>query len=407
MVNGYRNLRQVARSVAASAMACGIGGVIAAAAVTPSAAAQEIVLRQSFPFGGSTAVTDGTYGYGATGYIGAGSACAVHLVAPVAGYISRVEARFNPGATDAILGDFSSSLRLHSSANHAGASPGNGDLGGQSWSAFPNEVRSAGIAGGPAPAWETYWTPSNLALPLAQGQSAYLSVQFYADLPGISGGLSICETRRNVNTGDIQTGDAGLFRPLGWVYTTANLNTLFSGELAINVYFTPTTTCTAPTITTQPQPVSTCPTGTATFSVAADGTGPFTYQWQWRPTGGQFANVIDGVNTDPQGGPIQFTATGARTGTVSIENTGGTGTAGSHWEKRCIVTNACSSVTSDAATLTICAADFNCDDFIDFTDFDGFVTAFEAGDPTSDFNADGFLDFTDFDAFVTGFEAGC
>jgi hypothetical protein len=54
-----------------------------------------------------------------------------------------------------------------------------------------------------------------------------------------------------------------------------------------------------------------------------------------------------------------------------------------------------------------CAADFNNDGFLDFTDFDAFVIAFEAGDASSDFNSDGFLDFTDFDAFVSAFEAGC
>ncbi|MDX2118125.1 MAG: hypothetical protein SFY96_08090 [Planctomycetota bacterium] len=48
--------------------------------------------------------------------------------------------------------------------------------------------------------------------------------------------------------------------------------------------------------------------------------------------------------------------------------------------------------------------DFNGDCFVDFTDFDDFVHAFETGDPSSDINADGFLDFTDFDAFVVAFE---
>jgi len=54
-----------------------------------------------------------------------------------------------------------------------------------------------------------------------------------------------------------------------------------------------------------------------------------------------------------------------------------------------------------------CAADFNGDGFLDFTDFDAFVLAFEGGQVSADFNSDGFLDFTDFDAFVTAFEAGC
>jgi hypothetical protein len=54
-----------------------------------------------------------------------------------------------------------------------------------------------------------------------------------------------------------------------------------------------------------------------------------------------------------------------------------------------------------------CPADFNGDGFLDFTDFDDFVVAFEAGEASSDFNADGFLDFTDFDDFVAAFESGC
>lgn len=57
--------------------------------------------------------------------------------------------------------------------------------------------------------------------------------------------------------------------------------------------------------------------------------------------------------------------------------------------------------------LTRSVADYNGDGFLDFTDFDEFVTGFEAGDTAADFNADGFIDFTDFDGFVTAFEAGC
>ena len=56
---------------------------------------------------------------------------------------------------------------------------------------------------------------------------------------------------------------------------------------------------------------------------------------------------------------------------------------------------------------TGCPADFNGDGFLDFTDFDDFVGAFEAGAATADFNGDGFLDFTDFDDFVGAFESGC
>lgn len=54
-----------------------------------------------------------------------------------------------------------------------------------------------------------------------------------------------------------------------------------------------------------------------------------------------------------------------------------------------------------------CVADFNADGFLDFTDFDAFVVAFEGGQMSSDINGDGFLDVSDFDAFVDTFKAGC
>jgi aminopeptidase N len=58
-------------------------------------------------------------------------------------------------------------------------------------------------------------------------------------------------------------------------------------------------------------------------------------------------------------------------------------------------------------TVTRCPADFNADGFVDFFDFDDFVTAFESGGAGADFNNDGFVDFFDFDDFVVAFEVGC
>jgi hypothetical protein len=69
------------------------------------------------------------------------------------------------------------------------------------------------------------------------------------------------------------------------------------------------------------------------------------------------------------------------------------------------IVEVCSLTT--AGCTTPCAADYNADGFLDFTDFDAFVAEFEAGGTTADFNKDGFIDFTDFDAYVSSFEAGC
>ena len=55
-----------------------------------------------------------------------------------------------------------------------------------------------------------------------------------------------------------------------------------------------------------------------------------------------------------------------------------------------------------------CPADFNGDGFLDFFDYNDFVTAFEIGGALeADFNGDGFVDFFDYDDFVAAFEAGC
>lgn len=58
-----------------------------------------------------------------------------------------------------------------------------------------------------------------------------------------------------------------------------------------------------------------------------------------------------------------------------------------------------------------CPADFNADGFLDFFDFDDFVTCFESGvcppGRSADIDGDGFVDFFDFDEFIAAFEAGC
>ncbi len=62
-------------------------------------------------------------------------------------------------------------------------------------------------------------------------------------------------------------------------------------------------------------------------------------------------------------------------------------------------------------TFELCRADYNRDGFVDFFDFDDFVSCFEGvscvAGQDADFNDDGFVDFFDFDDFVLAFEEGC
>jgi len=151
----------------------------------------------------------------------------------------------------------------------------------------------------------------------------------------------------------------------------------------------------------------TCPTGTATFAVTASGSSNFTYQWQIEdpsaapPT---FINLVNGPIV--LGGVLIGTSSGATTRewhTVLTASAGGTNRV------RCIVSNACGSVTSGPATLTICAADFNCDGELNPDDLADFVGAYFAlpAIPAADFNGDGENNPDDLADYIGVFFAGC
>lgn len=57
------------------------------------------------------------------------------------------------------------------------------------------------------------------------------------------------------------------------------------------------------------------------------------------------------------------------------------------------------------ASLTACAADFNCDGTSDF--FDYLVQAFSEESDAADFNRDQTVDFFDYLDFVMAFDTGC
>jgi hypothetical protein len=135
--------------------------------------------------------------------------------------------------------------------------------------------------------------------------------------------------------------------------------------------------CDAPAVTGQPASVAGCASGVAGFTVEGTGTG-LSYQWQVRD-GGVWGDLSDGDIALADG--RAFGLTGAWSGTLNVGPASGLAVVGlTTAEFRCVLSGSCGGgVASAPATLTVCAADFNCDAFVDFFDYDAFVSAFESG----------------------------
>ena len=132
----------------------------------------------------------------------------------------------------------------------------------------------------------------------------------------------------------------------------------------------------------------------STLLLSVEAAGAVTYRWRK-----ETVPLNDGPSAG--GGVIS----GANSNTLTV-STAHAADAGSY---DCVATNDCGSSTSIVAFVTVtCPADFNGDGFLDFFDYNDFVTAFETGGGLeADFNGDGFVDFFDYLDFVTAFEAGC
>ncbi len=146
----------------------------------------------------------------------------------------------------------------------------------------------------------------------------------------------------------------------------------------------------------QPQSGQVCRGGTwFTLTSVARGyeTNPIpTYTWQRNGV-----PVVAGPT--PHGSTIEFA------GTYIIVRNAQPEDAGAY---TCIVDNTCGSVTSLAATLKVCAADFNCDGVVDDLDFQIFTVAYDAlvippANPACDINDDNLVDDNDFQSFVVAY----
>ena len=154
-------------------------------------------------------------------------------------------------------------------------------------------------------------------------------------------------------------------------------------------------------ITQQPSSVRRCPTGNATFNVTATGSGSPTYRWQIETTPGSFADLTDGIN-HPSGGTVSVS--GSATPTVQVQLVQDVVLTRNY---RCRVTNACSTVTSNAGTLSICRGDFNCNGSVTVQDIFDFLAAWFAGDTSADVNGIAGLSIGDIFYFLDIWFAGC
>ena len=72
-----------------------------------------------------------------------------------------------------------------------------------------------------------------------------------------------------------------------------------------------------------------------------------------------------------------------------------------------LITNACTSTSSDVAIVRVCAADFNADGMVDLFDYLDFVDAWASLRSEADFDGDGVVDLSDYLEFVERFGVGC
>jgi hypothetical protein len=144
-----------------------------------------------------------------------------------------------------------------------------------------------------------------------------------------------------------------------------------------------------PAIVTHPQDAEIPLHGQVSFMVEATGE---LLRYQWRK---------DGV-------PIQDSrgVEGARTSVLTISDAEVT----DEGTYDVVVSNPCTSVTSEPATLTVtgrCPGDFNADGVLNSQDFFDFVNAFFQELPEADFDESGTIDSADFFAYLEAFFGEC
>jgi hypothetical protein len=156
-----------------------------------------------------------------------------------------------------------------------------------------------------------------------------------------------------------------------------------------------------------PTDAETCPSGTGAFTVSALGVGELQYRWEIQLVSGEWTALgNDPMPLSCPGGGLGFAfvqPVNAASVQIAVRSCSGT----QQWPVRCVITSDCDSVSSAAAMLRICPADFNCNGILDSQDFFDFLNAFFGFMDGSDYNQDGNINSQDLFDFLNAFVAGC
>ena len=141
--------------------------------------------------------------------------------------------------------------------------------------------------------------------------------------------------------------------------------------------------------------VKACRGGRAVLSSPVLDGSDATYAWQVSvPQSQQWMDLID----------VAGQVSGSSTATLSISNVKLSISSGRY---RCLVTTACGRSFTNAATVTVCAADFNCSGKVDVSDLFEFVAAWLKRDPRADVDGSGIVTISDLFTYLSLWFAGC
>lgn len=161
-------------------------------------------------------------------------------------------------------------------------------------------------------------------------------------------------------------------------------------------------------ITSQPTSSTICDSIAASVAVAADSNAPMNYQWQVQTAPGTWVNASNST-TLPCGGQISVSSPTSKGTQVSITRCPGV----AQYQLRCLVSNSCSTITSNSVTIKLCLADLDCNMYVDDSDFVQFASAYDTflcNDPSmpagchADLNGDNYVDDADFVQFANAYD---